>query len=210
MKIPTKDLELWLLGWSESHSGGCKVTFQVTEEDLAYFRNATVRKGKTAGQRYAAVLVQLNDDETPDADSVKESTPPKAASPRPVAVPAAPVAELAGQAKAHELAEAAAEGAKVAHKPHFPGGFCGLAVQWCDDVRFRDWLTQEFESLWLDSASMVKLTNKTADIDRASIVVKRICGVDSRSKLDTDDRAHLAFANMIRQPYMAYLKEIEA
>jgi hypothetical protein len=58
--------EVMLAGWQETHNGGAKVTFWLpSSEDLEPFRMATVRKGKTAGQRYMCVLVEIGDDEKP-------------------------------------------------------------------------------------------------------------------------------------------------
>jgi len=58
--------EVQLAGWSESHNGGCKVTFWLSDPtDLDAFRVMTVRKGNTAGQRLACVLVEIGDDEQP-------------------------------------------------------------------------------------------------------------------------------------------------
>ncbi len=58
--------EMQLAGWSESHTGGCKVTFWLSSPDeLAAFRTLTVRKGNTAGQRFMAALVEIGDDELP-------------------------------------------------------------------------------------------------------------------------------------------------
>lgn len=60
--------ELMLAGWSETHTGGAKVTFWLPDaETLDTFRTMTVRKGSTAGQRFMCVLVELNDDDTPKA-----------------------------------------------------------------------------------------------------------------------------------------------
>lgn len=58
--------EVMLAGWSESHTGGAKVTFFLQDSDaLEPFRNMTVAKGKIAGQRLMMVLVQVGDDEQP-------------------------------------------------------------------------------------------------------------------------------------------------
>ena len=58
--------EMQLAGWSESHNGGCKVTFWLSSpEDLEAFRALTVRKGNTAGHRFMAALVEIGDDEKP-------------------------------------------------------------------------------------------------------------------------------------------------
>lgn len=63
---PTFQGEVMLLGWSESHNGGAKVTFQLADpSDLEPFKAMTVAKGKTAGQRLACVLVEIGDDEQP-------------------------------------------------------------------------------------------------------------------------------------------------
>jgi hypothetical protein len=63
---PTFSGEVQLAGWSESHNGGCKVTFWLADaSDLDAFRTMTARKGNTAGQRLACVLVEIGDDELP-------------------------------------------------------------------------------------------------------------------------------------------------
>ncbi|MEX3914859.1 hypothetical protein AB4Y43_01245 [Paraburkholderia sp. BR10872] len=63
---PTFSGEFQLAGWSESHNGGCKVTFWLPDpSDLDAFRAMTVRKGQQAGHRLAAVLVEIGDDEQP-------------------------------------------------------------------------------------------------------------------------------------------------
>lgn len=63
---PTFSGEFQLAGWSESHNGGCKVTFWLADSsELDAFRAMTVRKGNQSGQRLAAVLVEIGDDEQP-------------------------------------------------------------------------------------------------------------------------------------------------
>jgi len=63
---PTFSGEMQLAGWSESHTGGCKVTFWLSSPDeLAAFRTLTTRKGNTAGHRFMAALVEIGDDEQP-------------------------------------------------------------------------------------------------------------------------------------------------
>lgn len=63
---PTFSGEMQLAGWSESHTGGAKVTFWLPDpDDLDVFRGLTARKGNTAGHRFAAVLVEIGDDERP-------------------------------------------------------------------------------------------------------------------------------------------------
>lgn len=58
--------EVQLAGWSESHTGGCKVTLWLpSSEDLEPFRALTARKGNTAGHRFMAAFVEIGDDELP-------------------------------------------------------------------------------------------------------------------------------------------------
>jgi hypothetical protein len=71
--IPAFSGEIQLAGWSESHTGGCKVTFWLqSTEDLEPFRALTVRKGNTAGHRFMAALVEIGDDEKPVQPTVKD------------------------------------------------------------------------------------------------------------------------------------------
>ena len=57
--------EVQLAGWVESHSSGAKITFWLSDSaQLDVFRGLTARKANQAGQRFACVLVEINDDET--------------------------------------------------------------------------------------------------------------------------------------------------
>lgn len=83
--------ELQLAGWSETHNGGCKITFWLPDaSDLDVFRALTVRKGNQAGQRFACVLVEINEQEQP----VPPPEPVKA--PEPEAPKGGALARLAG------------------------------------------------------------------------------------------------------------------
>lgn len=58
--------EVQLAGWSETHTGGCKVTLWLpSSEDLEPFKSLTARKGNTAGHRFMAAFVEIGDDEQP-------------------------------------------------------------------------------------------------------------------------------------------------
>lgn len=104
--------EMQLAGWSESHTGGCKVTFWLSGPDeLAAFRALTVRKGNTAGHRMMAVFVEIGDDELP------------------VQQPAKPVNTL--PASTELIAEP---------KPSALGDACYRTVQWCADPQFWAWI----------------------------------------------------------------------
>lgn len=74
---PTFTGEMQLAGWSETHNGGCKVTFWLPDAaDLDAFRALTVRKGNTAGHRFMAALVEVGDDEQPVQQPTTKDTAP--------------------------------------------------------------------------------------------------------------------------------------
>lgn len=55
--------ELQLLRWSETSTGGATVTFQLADvSDLDRFKDLTLAKKGMAGQRIAAIMVQVEDD----------------------------------------------------------------------------------------------------------------------------------------------------
>lgn len=65
-----------LAGWKESHNSGATVTFWLADPaSLDAFRGLTARKGNTAGQRLAMVLVEISDQETPVPQPEKPKEP---------------------------------------------------------------------------------------------------------------------------------------
>ncbi len=231
-KIPTKELDLMLAGWDHSHNGGIKVTFWLADEaSLEYFKNATVRKGKTAGQRYAAVLVQLQDDETPDPQSVKPLTEAERNASMRAKMDAMPLAvkgALAGPALEAAVASSGLlenardtmekvvnsvlqkstpendalprqRGAPTDAQRKAMAGFCGLAIKWCDDEHFQEWLAFTFPDQWGEATA-------ANHAGMASQTVKRLCRIESRKELDTQEQAHRLFDTLIRQPYIACRK----
>lgn len=78
MTVPTINLEVMLAGWTESHSGGAKLTFWLPDgADLEPFKSLTARKGGTAGQRFMAVMALLGDDEQPQPiEQAQKGKPP--------------------------------------------------------------------------------------------------------------------------------------
>ncbi len=55
--------ELQLLRWAETSTGGATVTFQLADVgDLDRFKDLTLAKKGMAGQRLAAIMVQVDDD----------------------------------------------------------------------------------------------------------------------------------------------------
>lgn len=69
--------EAQLAGWSDTHTGGAKVTLWLPDStDLEAFRSMTVRKGNTAGQVMMVAMVEVSDDGTP----VRQPAKPQALS----------------------------------------------------------------------------------------------------------------------------------
>ena len=159
MSVPAQQIEFWLAGWRKTHSGGSVVSFWVHDDDLAYFEAATVRKGKMAGQRYVGYLVQIGDDEKPDPKSVQPLTEDEKAS-------AAPHAKT---------------------KPHFPDGLCGLAVKWCEDPHFKEWVRREWNI-------------GVREFDPREVILGS-CGIKSRTELNTNENAADLFTAIFRTPY---------
>jgi hypothetical protein len=60
------NIEVMLLSWAETSNGGAKIVLQLADaDDLERFKLMTLAKGKRAGQRLAAVFVEIGDDERP-------------------------------------------------------------------------------------------------------------------------------------------------
>lgn len=58
--------EAQLAGWSDTHTGGAKVTLWLPDSaSLEVFRAMTVRKGNTAGQVLMTVMVEVDTDGAP-------------------------------------------------------------------------------------------------------------------------------------------------
>lgn len=65
--------EVMLLKWAESSGQGRTVTFRIPDDEPEHaFRRMATATGKQAGQRFMAVLVMLNDDETPNEQTVQK------------------------------------------------------------------------------------------------------------------------------------------
>lgn len=176
---PTFHNEVMLAGWKETSTGGATVTFWLPDPDmLGVFRGLTQRKGNKAGHRFACVLVEIDDDETPKQEEEKS---------------------LAGDAEATPD-KAAEESAKpAATKRHLPEGLCGLAIRWCAEPSFYDWLLANFAD---DCADAYRPEIKAPQL--CATVLKRLCRIATRKQLDTDAVARSWFNNNIRGPYAGH------
>jgi hypothetical protein len=66
-EFQTIEAELMLLNWQVTATGGAKLVFAISEDDLEPFKSLTRKEGKRPGQRLAAVFVPIGDDEKPAA-----------------------------------------------------------------------------------------------------------------------------------------------
>lgn len=110
--------ELQLTAWGESSNAGAWVKFWVHPEDLEHFKLLQIRSGQKAGQRLAAVMVQIGDGEQA---VVQTSATAPAATPAPSSVP------------------------KRYHPPSV-GARGMLAVRWCKLPAFLEWMEKTFEA----------------------------------------------------------------
>ena len=114
--IPTFHGEMQLAGWSETHTGGCKVTFWLPDPaDLEAFRTLTVRKGNQAGHRFMVAMVEIGDDEQPVQGNPVQGNPVQG---NPVPQPTEP------------------------ERPK-GGALARLAGMWCNDADFWAWLRSQ-------------------------------------------------------------------
>ena len=87
-------------------------------------------------------------------------------------------------------------------QPERIGPICTLAVMWCREPAFHEFLGESFP----DVCAFVKKTNSHATAeDAAAEVLRSVLGVSSRRDLDTDPAAARRFTNLVRGPYRAYL-----
>lgn len=206
MKFDSDDgIELWLLGWQESHSGGCKVTFQVSADTLDKFRTATVKNGKIAGQRYCALLIELGDDEKPKAkEPISTITPAVAravsARVRDIVIPPDTATYKGLQPTPPPKPRPPATEAQRAAMH----GLCGLAIKWCEDSHFHEWLAFTYPEEW-GSVPEYKSKEPTPS-DCAAVVVKKLCKIETRKQLDVDPDAETRFRALIMDKYIACRK----
>lgn len=73
----TLKAEFMLLNWHESASGGSKLIFAVSPDEMEQFKTLDRKDGKKLGQRLMAVLVPIGDDEQPVPHETKKPSTSK-------------------------------------------------------------------------------------------------------------------------------------
>lgn len=190
--------EMQLLGWSESHNHGAKLTLALPDpDDLAPFRTMTVRKGKQAGQILAVLVVEMADGEEPSGALLR-------------------ALEAANQKTSTETGEIGRVGddrwPEVVWQPETErlkgGPLARLAGRFCGDNSFVEWVRPIYdramggEGLGWGDVSPDEVGGKEVYARHAILV---LCKVDSRRMLDHDPVAAELFHRLIRKPYSAHL-----
>lgn len=156
--------EAQLAGWSDTHTGGPKLTLWLpSSDDLDKFRALTMRKGNTAGHRVMLAIVEIGEQEEP----VPPPAPVKSAEPR-----------------------------------KRTGPMCLEAVSYCESAAFQHWVAEQMDEGQLKGAYL----NYSGEA-LAKVFILDECGVISRKELDTHEEAKLAFINLIRMPFMRWMRE---
>lgn len=88
-------------------------------------------------------------------------------------------------------------------QPERIGPLCTLAVTWCRDPDFQDWLAARFSEQWDAVIASTKASERAADLTAEAL--RRVLAIKSRRDLDTDAAAARRFTTLIRAPYRAYL-----
>lgn len=83
-------------------------------------------------------------------------------------------------------------GKTISEKPK-GGELARLAGIWCNEPKF--WR-------WVNASGFTAIDNDM----QAAAYIRSVCEVESRAELDNNDRAGMRFQEMIRLPYMAYLR----
>jgi hypothetical protein len=178
--------EIMLLGWGESHNNGRKVTFQLDEETPEHqFKQFTVKKGKTAGQRFAVVLVEIGDDEqVVDQIAVKRAE------------------------NSDKSNDTGGQGVSTPSKTK-GGELAKLAGQLCNLESFFDFIRPVYDrTLGGDGGGFGDLhpDEKMPTHKFCRHAVLTMCDIESRAELDHDPSAAEKFHRLIRLPYMEYLR----
>ena len=170
--------EAQLTAWGESSTTGAWVKLWVHPEDLESFKTMKLRVGRTAGQRLGVAIVQLGDDE-----AIVEHHDGQAAAPAPAPEPPPP------------------RPVPDKFKPHI-GALGMLAVRWCKDRDFQQWLA------FGDASRMVfdEAAAKEFVLEQCG-VIERYGNQASRKHLDIDPDCAALFDQRIRIPFRDWLAE---
>ena len=198
MSIPHKAVELLHEGWREHSRTGFHVTFLVGPEESDFFRSLK------AGQRLSAVLVCLNDDDQPapvpgPAEKAKEDAKRLKTALADAGVLPQEGLRITPAGSATVLDGGEPKPEHVANK--FPTGLCGLAVRWCADEHFQNWMQSAYPAGWDTYAA----AGNAEEV--AKQVICGLCDIGSRKELDTVDKARRMFEERIRGPYAAWRLE---
>lgn len=85
------------------------------------------------------------------------------------------------------------------HEPEKPKG--GLLSQWaamrCQEPAFQQWLQDTKWEAWYAAEG-------ETDTEKAASVIRAVCKIDSRARLDSDERSQALFSQHIRGPWQKH------
>jgi len=182
-----KKLELQLLRWAQSSNGGMTVTFALADEDaLNYFKQHTLRKGKLAGQLYAAGFVLVDGqeelEEPPESTSTIESASMKLEVPTPTA------SELHGAEERYSEpgADSKSQGKRLEKQRKEAGRrwysqppLTQKANALCKQDRFWDFVIYK--------RGLQNLVYEIPTIEKARKYIINFCNIDSRKDLNPEN-----------------------
>jgi hypothetical protein len=94
------------------------------------------------------------------------------------------------------MALAGLKSAKAEPEPERPKG--GALSQWAamrgNEPAFQQWISAEFPNTWEEAAG-------ANDSERVAIVIREVCGIDSRAELDNNAEATVCFHESIMDPW---------
>ena len=204
-----------LIGWTDSSAQGAKVKFALADRGaLAHFDTATRRRGKRAGQRYAAAISTLDGEPlmglelwfaganwahqdgaraaftVEDLDffrglSCRDQKPDEAFSCWLTLVEVGDDETPVDQAKAELVEEPEAP-------PRKGGPRSKNAARLCHDDEFQ-WYVSEQDGL-----------DDKASVTEADAYLKRIVGIGSKIDLDYDDEAWARLETKVKSPFLLW------
>lgn len=159
--------EAMLLRWLEGSSQGCVVTLLLPDpSDLEPFKAMTLaKKSKDGGMAGQILEIEWRE----QTDEEPPITPEEVA-------------------KAFD--------ARVIHsQPRTVGPLCLLAVRWCKDPLFQEWLSSAYAKKW-------EPLRELPPEEWAKRIVLDLCKIPSRTELDENGDAARDFDELIRKPFM--------
>jgi len=183
-------MEVMLAAWKDSSSIGQSITLWLDDEVAVHpFCGCQRRKAAIAGDMFALVLVELNDDDTPVDNRSEQFSDNAGVHPRPAAAPGDAHARGAGagDGSSGPGPRANRKGAAGNHSPKKLSSSVHLLV------------TSQIFLRWLQETKGTLVKEWTPELARR--YAKSLLKVESLGDLDRDQEAVKRYHELIRRPY---------